>query len=114
MTEFLGRLLRHAEGKVLLIVARHPVHRSKKVTPWIASPSGRIERFFLPGYSPELHPDAWLNQDVKTNAHGRRRPRDQPEMISNVRSYLRSTQKQPDVVKRYFDEQNVSYAAESP
>lgn len=114
MTEFLGRLLRHAEGKVFLIVDRHPVHRSKKVTHWIANRSGRIERFFLPGYSPELNPDELLNQDVKTNAQGRRRPKDQPEMISNVRAYLRSTQKQPQVVKRYFDEEHVRYANVPP
>ena len=114
MTEFLGRLLRHADRKVFLIVDRHPVHRSQKVTRWIAKHSRRIERFFLPGYRPELNPDELQKQDVKTNAHGRRRPKDQPEMINNVRSYLRSTQKQPGVVKRYFDEEHVRYAAVPP
>jgi transposase len=114
MIEFLARLLRHADRKVLLIVDRHPVHRSQKVTRWIAKRADRIERFFLPGYSPELNPDELLNQDVKSNAHGRRRPKDQPQMINNVRSYLRSTQKQPDVVKRYFNEEHVRYAAAPP
>ncbi len=114
MTEFLTRLLRHADRKVFLIVDRHPVHRSQKVTRWIAKHSERIECFFLPGYSPELNPDELLNQDVKTNAHGRRRPKDQPDMINNVRSYLRSTQKQPEVVKRYFHKENVRYAAAPP
>lgn len=111
MIEFLRRLLRHANRKVFLILDRHPVHRSQKVTRWIARHADRLERFYLPGYSPELNPDELLNQDVKTNAHGRRRPKDQPEMINNVRSYLRSTQKQPGVVMRYFHEDHVRYAA---
>jgi transposase len=112
MIEFLRRLLRHANRKVCLIHDRHPVHRSRKVTRWIDARPDQIERVFLPGYSPELNPDELLNQDVKTNAHGRQRPQDQQAMLTNVRSYLRSTQKQPHVVKRYFDEEHVRYAAE--
>jgi transposase len=113
MIEFLRRLLRHAKRKVYLIHDGHPVHRSRKVTRWIESRPDQIERFFLPGYSPELNPDELLNQDVKTNAHGRQRPPDESTMMRNVRSYLRSTQKQPHVVKRYFDEQHVRYAADT-
>lgn len=112
MIEFLRRLLRHARRKVFLIYDRHPVHRSRKVTRWIDVRREKIEPVFLPGYCPELNPDELLNQDVKTNAQGRRRPQDLPEMINNVRSYLRSTQKRPDVVKRYFEQDDVRYAAE--
>ena len=114
MIEFLRRLVRHARRKVYLIVDRHPVHRSRKVTRWLDHHAGEIERFYLPGYSPELNPDELLNQDVKSNAQGRRRPNNQTEMIGNVRSYLRSTQKQPHIVKAYFHEQYVRYAADIP
>ncbi|HYA13162.1 MAG TPA: transposase, partial [Syntrophales bacterium] len=67
--------------------------------------------FYLPGYSPELNPDEVLNQDVKSNAVGRRRPRSQNEMIGTVRSFLRSCQMQPEKVKCYFKEKHVQYAA---
>ncbi len=67
--------------------------------------------FFLPGYSPELNPDELLNQDVKTNALGRRRPENQSVMIHDIRSYLRSTQRQPAIVRNYFHEKHVAYAA---
>lgn len=43
-----------------------------------------IRLFFLPSYSPELNPDELLNHDVKTNAVGRQRPKNQAEMISNL------------------------------
>jgi transposase len=109
--KFLKRLLRQVRRRVFLIVDGHPVHRAVAVKRWLAQQEGRIRLYFLPGYSPELNPDELLNQDVKSNALGRRRPVDQTELIDDVRGYLRSTQKQPDVVKAYFDESNVRYAA---
>ena len=109
--EFLGRLVRHVGGKVFLIVDRHPVHRARKVSRWVARNEHAIRLFFLPGYSPELNPDEMLNQDVKTNALGRRRPHTREEMIQTVRGYLRKRQRQPQVVKAYFQERHVRYAA---
>jgi hypothetical protein len=41
---------------------------------WAQSHAEQIELQFLPGYGPELNPTELLNQDVKTNALGRRRP----------------------------------------
>lgn len=65
----------------------------------------------MPSYSPQLNPDELLNHDLKTNAVGRIRPKNQAEMIDNIRSYLRSTQRQPNIVQRYFHEKHVAYAA---
>jgi len=110
--EFCRRLIRHAAGqKVVLIVDRHPVHRSRDVRNWLAEHTEEIEMFFLPGYSPQLNPDEVLNQDVKSNAVGRRRPGTLREMVSNVRSFLWKRQRQPSVVRNYFQEPNVAYAA---
>jgi transposase len=110
--EFLRRLVRQAEGrKVFLIVDRHPVHRSRKVAGWLTRHADQLRLFHLPGYSPELNPDELLNQDVKSNALGRRRPSDQPELMRNLRSYLRSTQRQPRIVRNYFQHKDVLYAA---
>lgn len=111
MIEFLRRLIRHSERKVFLIVDGHPVHRSKAVQEWLKKHTERIRLFLLPGYSPQLNPAELLNNDVKTNAAGRQRPKNKEEMRSNLRSYLYSTQRQPEVVKRYFQEQHVAYAA---
>jgi transposase len=88
----------------------HPVHRSKKVKQWVESHTEQIELQFLPGYAPELNPTELLNQDVKTNALGRRRPHTQDELIGDTRSYLRSRQRTPRIVANYFEEKQVSYA----
>ena len=109
--EFLKRLVRQAKRKVFLIVDGHPVHRARKVKAWLKDNVHQIRLFYLPGYSPELNPDEMLNQDVKTNAVGRRCARNQDELIANVRGYLWSRQHHPHIVKRYFQEKHVRYAA---
>lgn len=109
--DFLKRLVRQAERKVFLIVDGHPVHRSGKAKAWLKKNAHRICLFFLPAYSPELNPDEMLNQDVKSNAVRRRRAHNQDELLKNVRGYLRCRQHQSHVVKKYFEEQHVRYAA---
>jgi len=113
--EFLSRLLRASpERRLFLIVDSHPAHKAAEVRSWLAEKprerSGRLELFFLPGYSPELNPDECLNQDTK-QAMRQTRPRDQQEMIGNVRSHLHRRKKQPQVVRRFFQEKHVRYAA---
>ena len=108
--DFLERLLKSVTQKVYLIVDGHPVHRSAAARRWLAAHSERIRMFRLPTYSPELNPDELLNNDVKSNAVGRRRPRNQEEMIGDVRGYLRSTQRNPDIVRSYFRAPSVQYA----
>lgn len=109
--EFLTRLVRQANGqKVILILDGHPVHRSAKARRFVEAHAEQIELEFLPGYSPELNPTELLNQDVKTNALGRQRPHSQAELIDDTRSYLRSTQRRPRLVARYFDGKHVTYA----
>lgn len=110
--DFLRRLVRDTQRPVFLIVDRHPSHKAKKVQRWLEAHRKHIRLFFLPSYSPELNPDEMLNNDVKSNAVGRRRARTQGEMIDNVRGYLWSTQRRPDIVKSYFQAESVRYAAE--
>lgn len=108
---FARRLLRQRRRKIFLILDRHPVHRSAAARDWLAANEHRIRMFFLPGYSPELNPDEYLNNDVKTNAVGRQRAASKPELIANVETYLRDTQRRPNIVKKYFHAEQVRYAA---
>ncbi|MDP9368282.1 MAG: IS630 family transposase [Chloroflexota bacterium] len=110
--DFLKRLVKDAAGrKVVLIVDGHPAHRARLVRDWVAAHPELIELHFLPGYAPELNPAEMLNQDVKTNALGRRRPLNVTELKADVRRFLRSCQRRPTKVSRYFQERHVTYAA---
>ena len=75
---------------------------------WRKSP--RIERFFLPGYAPDLNPDELLNGDIK-RVIGQARPRDRQALKTATRKWLHRRQKQPHVLVKFFDEPHVQYAA---
>jgi len=109
--DFMRRLRRQSAGKVYLIVDGHPVHRSRLATAFVAAHAADIRLIRLPGYCPELNPDELLNQDVKTNALGKSRPRNRDEMMTAVRRHLFRRQKQPQVIQNLFREQHVQYAA---
>lgn len=109
--KFLRRLLRQNRRKVFLIIDNHPVHVARATLRWFKTRRQELRVYFLPGYSPELNPDEYLNQDVKTNAVGRTRPLNRHEIIANLRAYLRCTQANCSLVKRYFHAEPVRYAA---
>ena len=107
---FFRRLVRMSPRKVFLIIDRHPVHSAAAVARWLDKHEEQIRMFFLPGYSPELNPDELLNNDVKTNAVGRKRARNLAELKYNIRSFLWSTQKDREKVRRYFHAPQARYA----
>ena len=109
--KFLRRLLRRNRRRIFLIIDNHPVHLARATLRWFKTRRQQLRVYFLPGYSPELNPDEYLNQDVKTNAVGRTRPLDRKEMIGNLRAYLRSTQTHRSLVRRYFQAEHVRYAS---
>ena len=112
--EFLGRLLRQPHlrrKKCFLIVDGHPVHKSVAVRHWLEARRKRLELFFLPGYAPELNPDELVNNDVKSNALGRKRPRTQKQMIRHIRAHMHKRKNDPALVRRFFQEESVRYAA---
>lgn len=109
--DFMRRLVKQARKKVFLIVDNLRAHSSDRVKQWLSRHAKDIRLFHLPKYSPDLNPDEYLNNDVKSNAVGRRRARNKTEFKADISGYLRSTQKQPEVVKRLFQERHVRYAA---
>lgn len=109
--DFMERLLRQAGPKVFLIVDSHPAHRAARTRAWLAQHAAQVRLLFLPAYSPELNPDEMLNQDVKSNAVGRRRPHSLPEMMQTTQAYVRGRQRRPALVRRYFQASSVRYAA---
>lgn len=112
MLDFWWRLIRQIPKKVVLIVDKHPVHLSAKVNRWLEQHADQIRLFLLPSYSPELNPDELLNHDVKANTVGRKRAKTKVEMIENVCRHLRRRQCQSELVKRFFREKHVAYAAQ--
>lgn len=63
---FLKRLIKGSTRKIYLILDNLKVHHSKLVKAWIEKNTDEIELFYLPSYSPEINPDEYLNNDLKS------------------------------------------------
>lgn len=55
---------------------------------WLAQHKKRLEVFFLPPYSPEIDPQEYVNQDVKTNVIGKKRSINKEQMKSNFEDLM--------------------------
>jgi transposase len=109
--DFLKKLEATIEGKITLIVDRHPVHLQKKVKQFIESTNGKIKVYYLPSYSPELNPDEQVWNHAKPLVH-KRFPKSKKEFIAKVRSTLHSLQKQLSLIQSFFSHPDVRYVLE--
>ena len=109
--EFLSRLVKSVERKVILILDQHPVHRCKVLKDWLEEHQQEIEVFYLPSYSRELNPAEYLNCDVKAGVHSKPPTQSVEELRMRVLSHLRKLQKLPGRVRKYFEHDEIAYAA---
>jgi transposase len=60
VVDFLGHLLRHLKGKLLVIWDGLPAHRAQLVSEFIRAQKDRLVIDWLPGYAPELNPVEYI------------------------------------------------------
>jgi len=109
--KFMSRLIKDAPRKVFLIVDNLRVHHGKKVKEWLDANKEKIEVFYLPSYSPELNPDEYLNGNLKNKIRSGIPARNEKDIVSKTRSFMKTLQKRPQHVKKYFKHPAVAYAA---
>lgn len=112
MRRFLARLVGHFDHKVHLVVDRHSAHRSKTVRAWLADQKDQVELHFLPSHSPELNPDELVNADLERSLPHTHRARDQTELAAETRRFFHRRQRQPRIVRGYFDGRHVRYVTD--
>ena len=111
LIRFFRRLCRDARRKVIVILDNLNVHKARDVRDWIEAHADAIEVCYLPSYAPELNPDEYLNGDLKLSVARRAPARDRASLLRIATSRLRSLQRQPARVKRFFHHPRVQYAA---
>ena len=111
LIDFLRRLIKGRTKKVFLILDNLRVHHSKPVKAWLAEHAEAIEVFYLPSYSPELNPDEMANADLKQAVTKLAPARTKPQLVKATVRHLRSVQKQPERIRKYFQHAPVRYAA---
>ena len=108
---FLKRMIKYSREKIYFITDGHPAHKTKRLNEWLEENKTRIEVFFLPPYSPELNPQEYVNQDVKTNIIGKKRPINKEQMRENVEDFMQKRKRDRKQVQKYFHVSHVRYAA---
>jgi transposase len=111
LIQFMKRLIKDSERKLLLIMDNLRVHHSHIVEDWLKDHKAEIEVFFLPAYSPELNPDEYLNCDLKIGVHSNVPARTKEQLGKKTLSHLRKIQKLPGRIRNYFKHPKISYAA---
>ena len=108
---FLRQMIKYGRQKIYFVTDGHPAHKTKKLNAWLDANKARIEVFFLPPYSPELNPQEYVNQDVKTNVIGKKRPVNKAQMRVNVEDFMNKRKSDKRQVQKYFHVSHVRYAA---
>lgn len=108
---FLKQMIKYSRQKIYFVTDGHPAHKTKMLNEWLAENKDRIEVFFLPPYSPELNPQEYVNQDVKTNIIGKKRPINKAQMRTNVEGFMNGRKNDRKQVQKYFHVSHVRYAA---
>lgn len=108
---FLKRLIKGANKKLFIILDNLKVHHSKIVKKWEEENKNKIALFYLPSYSPELNPDEYLNNDLKSGIGLKQTPKNEKQMKNNVKSHMMYLQKNPKKVARFFNHKSIKYAA---
>jgi len=111
LIDFLRRLIKGQSRKVFLILDNLRVHHAKPVKAWLAEHKDEIEIFYLPSYSPELNPDEMANADIKQAVTKLAPARTKKQLVDAAARHLRSVQRQPERIRKYFEHDPVRYAA---
>lgn len=109
--EFMSKLIENKEQKVFLILDNLRVHHSKLVKEWAEENKEKIELFYLPSYSPEKNPDEYLNCDLKYGMSEKPAPKNQKQLQDNVENHMNMLTQNSERVKKYFNHQDIKYAA---
>jgi len=103
-------LIKDAGVKILLILDKLPVHRSKIVKAWLAKRVDAIEVFYPPSCALELNPDERLNADRKHAIGAKVAVRTKPKLKAAAEDRMKTIEASPERVKAYFQDQNGRYA----
>jgi len=105
------RFLRNRTSPIILIVDGHPVHKSKKVMDYIESLEGRLEIVFLPPYAPDLNPDELVWNQMRNIGTSKKPLKKGESLMNRAILDLESIKRNKKLVRSFFKEKTVSFAA---
>ena len=108
--EFVQDFMKGRTSKVYLVVDGHPSHKAKVVKEYVQSTQGRLELHFLPPYAPDLNPDEFVWQYVKTNGVSKKPLKKNESLRERVVQDLAALKKNKKLLRSFFMADSVIYA----
>jgi len=102
VVDFLGHLLRHLPGKLLVVWDGLPAHRARLVSEFIRAQQGRLVIERLPAYAPELNPAEYIWGYWKHHELPNFCPRDFGQLSYQARRALRRMRRRPRLVRSFW------------
>lgn len=109
--DFMERLIKDADRKVLFIVDNLKVHHGKIVKEWLDNHKNEIELFFTSPYSPEINPDEYLNHNLKQNVHSGIIPHTKEQIRKKTENFMHGLQENKEQVTCLFKHSKLKYIA---
>ena len=107
--EFLKDFLKYRRRPVMLIVDGHPSHKAKLIVKYIKELKGKLELYFLPGYSPDLNPDEFVWHHMKNNGVTKKPLHKNEALRERVETDLTDIKSNPKLIKSFFKAASVAY-----
>jgi len=107
--EFLQDFLKHRKKPVILIVDGHPSHKANLIAKYIRELKGKLELFFLPGYSPDLNPDEFVWNHMRNKGVTKKPLRQNEALCERVQADLIEIKANPKLVRSFFEAKSVAY-----
>jgi transposase len=107
---FLRDFMKGRRTKIFLVVDGHPAHKAKIVKEYIAETEGRLELYFLPPYAPDLNPDEFVWNYMKTTGVSKKPLRKNESLRARVEQDLANIGENRILVASFFLAESVVYA----
>ena len=109
---FLRNFMKGRRTKAFLVVAGHPAHKANLVKDYVAQTQGRRELHFLPPYAPDLNPDEFVWNHMKTSGVSKKPLKKNESLRARVEQDLADLSRNAILVASFFLAASVAYATD--
>ena len=109
---FLRNFMKGRRTKVFLVVDGHPAHKARIVKEYVAGTQGRLELYFLPPYAPDLNPDEFVWNYMKTTGVSKKPLKKNESLRARIEEDLATIYRDAYLVASFFLAESVVYTAD--
>jgi len=106
---FLGHLLRHVRGRIILVWDNVKPHKSAAVRQFVSDHRSRLSLEYLPPYAPELNPDEWVWRYLKHVELPNFAPDHLGELKVGLREAIQRIRMRPKLMRSFLEASDLSF-----